>query len=78
MSADPCTTISHGSWKTYKKEIDQNKQDALNSGISESPAVTVNGDRVEDMSPLSETYEPIASKIDSELEFISTIHPTTG
>lgn len=68
VGADACTTISHGSWKTYEKATTTDKERALADGISVVPALKVNGSRVRGLAPVSESYEMIASEIDKHAD----------
>jgi len=64
VGADPCTVISHGSWKTYEDETADDKENALAAGIDEVPSVVVGGERLHGLSPVSESFQQIADAID--------------
>lgn len=64
VGAQPCTVISHGSWKTYEEQTANDKDDALAAGINEVPSIVVNGQRLHGLAPVSESYQQIADEID--------------
>lgn len=66
VGAEPCTVISHGSWKTYEEETVDDRENALETGISEVPSIVVDGERLHNLSPVSESYQPIADAIDEK------------
>lgn len=63
VGSDPCTVISHGSWKTYEQESITDKQDALAQGIDEIPAVVVDGERLHGLAPIRRSYQQITDAI---------------
>lgn len=68
VGAEPCTVISHGSWKTYEEKTIADRENALEAGIDEVPSIVVNGERVPALSPVSESYQQIADAINKKRE----------
>jgi protein-disulfide isomerase len=68
IGADPCTVISHGSWKTYEEESKADRKTALSRGVDEVPGIIVNGNRLHDLAPVSESYQPIVDAINQHQE----------
>lgn len=66
VGADPCTVISHGSWKAYENESTTNREAALENGIDEVPSVVVDDDRLDGLSPVSESGQHIVDAINQK------------
>lgn len=68
VGADACTTIAHGSWQTYEDEISDDRSFALSNEIDLVPSVFVDNTQIEEMSPVSESYNAIAEAINTSLD----------
>jgi len=64
LGLDSCTTIAHGSWKTYEEESMDNRTQMRSNDITQVPTVFVNNRRIVDMTPVERAHNPISDRID--------------
>lgn len=67
IDLEPCTTIAHGSWKTYEEILHTDYAVAIDNNINTIPNIQINGEKVDlhSSSPISESYSEIRAKIEN-------------
>jgi len=68
IGADPCATITHGSWKTYEEDSEVDKSYAKSLGIEQAPTTIINGERLNNNRPEVISQERMREAIKAELE----------